>query len=241
MGANAQTTVPTFTAGQVLTAAQMNNSARTGVPVFADTTARDAGFGGTGEKTLAEGQLAYIESLDVVQYYSGASWLTLGPTNSGLTVVKAETAFSGVTSVTADNVFSASYTNYVIVIRATYTTAGVINYQLRVGGVTAATNYDYQYMKGSSTTISGARATGQTSAEFGAIGENMSVFTLWLSGPALAESTTGWSTGSYSITGGIQVWTEASRHSTATAYDGIIFTGGTMTGSYTIYGLGKTV
>jgi len=53
MGANAQTTVPTFTTGQVLTADQMNQSARTGVPVFADSTARDAGFGGSGEKTKA--------------------------------------------------------------------------------------------------------------------------------------------------------------------------------------------
>jgi hypothetical protein len=38
MGANAQTTVPSFTVGQVLTADQQNQSARTGVPVFADTT-----------------------------------------------------------------------------------------------------------------------------------------------------------------------------------------------------------
>ncbi len=42
MGANAQTTVPTFTAAQVLTADQMNQSARTGVPVFADTRTRIA-------------------------------------------------------------------------------------------------------------------------------------------------------------------------------------------------------
>jgi hypothetical protein len=78
MGANAQTTVPTFTAGQVLTAAQLNNSARTGVPVFADTTARDAGFGGAGEKVLAEGQLCYLESTNKVQYYDGAAWANLG-------------------------------------------------------------------------------------------------------------------------------------------------------------------
>jgi hypothetical protein len=74
MGANAQTAVPTFTAGQVLTAAQMNESARTGVPVFATTVERDAAFGGTGEKVLAEGQLAYIEAGDVVQYYTGSTW-----------------------------------------------------------------------------------------------------------------------------------------------------------------------
>ena len=88
MGANAQTTVPTFTASQVLTADQMNQSARTGVPVFADSTARDAGFGGSGEKVLAEGQLCYLESTNVVQYYDGAAWATVGPTSSGVVQVK---------------------------------------------------------------------------------------------------------------------------------------------------------
>jgi hypothetical protein len=78
MGANAQTTVPTFTASQVLTADLMNQSARTGVPVFADTTARDAAFGGSGEKTLAEGQLCYLEDTNKVQYYDGSAWANLG-------------------------------------------------------------------------------------------------------------------------------------------------------------------
>jgi hypothetical protein len=78
MGANAQTTVPTFVASQVLTADQLNQSARTGVPVFAGTTERDAAFGGAGEKTLAEGQLCYLEDTNKVQYYDGAAWANLG-------------------------------------------------------------------------------------------------------------------------------------------------------------------
>ena len=78
MGANAQTTVPTFTAGQVLTADQQNQSARTGVPVFATTVERDAAFGGAGEKTLAEGQLCYLEDTNKVQYYDGSAWANLG-------------------------------------------------------------------------------------------------------------------------------------------------------------------
>jgi hypothetical protein len=79
MGANAQITVPTFTAGEVLTAAQQNQSARTGVPVFATTVTRDAAFGGTGEKTLAEGQLCYVESVGL-QSYNGSAWVTWGLT-----------------------------------------------------------------------------------------------------------------------------------------------------------------
>ena len=75
MGVNAQTSVPLFTAGEVLTAANQNISAGTGVPVFATTTTRDAAFGGTGEKVLAEGQTCYIEAApNRLQIYDGATW-----------------------------------------------------------------------------------------------------------------------------------------------------------------------
>jgi hypothetical protein len=73
MGANAVTTVPVYTAGEVLTAADMNIT-NSGIPVFATTVTRDAAFGGTGEKTLAEGQFAYIEATNATQYYDGAAW-----------------------------------------------------------------------------------------------------------------------------------------------------------------------
>ena len=77
MGANAVTTVPVYVAGEVLTAADLNIT-NSGIPVFATTVTRDAAFGGTGEKVLAEGQFAYIEATDQTMYYSGASWLALG-------------------------------------------------------------------------------------------------------------------------------------------------------------------
>lgn len=79
MGANAQTAVPVFTAGQVLTAAQVTQI-NTGIPVFATSTTRDAAFGSAGEKTLAEGQFAYLEDSNSTQYYDGASWTSLGTT-----------------------------------------------------------------------------------------------------------------------------------------------------------------
>ena len=89
MGANAQTAVPAFTAGQVLTAAQQTQI-NTGIPVFATTVTRDAAFGGTGEKTLAEGQFAYIEATDTTQYYDGANWQSVGA-SSGVIQVKSTT------------------------------------------------------------------------------------------------------------------------------------------------------
>jgi len=73
MGANAQTSVPAFTAGQVLTAAQMTE-VNTGIPVFASATERDAAFGGTGEKTLAEGQYAFLEDTNETLVYDGSTW-----------------------------------------------------------------------------------------------------------------------------------------------------------------------
>jgi len=77
MGANAQTSVPAFTAGQVLTAAQMTQ-VNTGIPVFASSTERDAAFGGTGEKTLAEGQYAFLEDTNETQVYDGRTWAAVG-------------------------------------------------------------------------------------------------------------------------------------------------------------------
>lgn len=81
MGLNAQTSVPTFTAGEVLTAANMNISAATGIPVFATTTTRNAAFGGTGEKVLAQGQMAFVET-EGFQFYDGTAWVPAGFTAS---------------------------------------------------------------------------------------------------------------------------------------------------------------
>jgi hypothetical protein len=76
--ANTQIKVPLFAAAEVLTAANMNISAGTGIPVFATTVTRDAAFGGAGEKVLAEGQFAYIEATDELQYYDGSVWAEVG-------------------------------------------------------------------------------------------------------------------------------------------------------------------
>jgi hypothetical protein len=92
MGANAQIAVPAFTAGQVLTAEQQTQI-NTGIPVFATTVTRDAAFGGAGEKTLAEGQFAYIEATDTTQYYDGAAWQSVAPPQT--VAIFSETQASG--------------------------------------------------------------------------------------------------------------------------------------------------
>jgi hypothetical protein len=114
MGANAQTAVPAFTTGQVLTAAQQTQI-NTGVPVFATTVERDAAFGGTGEKTLAEGQFAYLEDSNTTQYYDGATWQSVGVA-PGLVLISTTTIGTTVSSVTVTGAFSSSYDNYKIIV-----------------------------------------------------------------------------------------------------------------------------
>ena len=136
MGANAVTTVPVYTAGEVLTAADLNIT-NSGIPVFASTVERDAAFDGTGEKTLAEGQYAYLESTKATQFYDGAAWQPVGA--SGLTLISA-TTLSGTTSI--NDCFSASYQNYIIKINA-LPDGSILRMRYRVAGADNSTsNYD---------------------------------------------------------------------------------------------------
>jgi len=111
MGANAVTTVPVYTAGEVLTAADLNIT-NSGIPVFATTTTRDAAFGGTGEKTLAEGQFAYIEATNATQYYDGAAWQAVagGKVAQVVSTSKTDTFTSSSTSFTDITGLSVSIT-----------------------------------------------------------------------------------------------------------------------------------
>jgi hypothetical protein len=114
MGANAVTTVPVYVAGEVLTAADLNIT-NSGIPVFASTVERDAAFGGTGEKTLAEGQFAFLEDTNTTQFYDGATWQAVGVA-PGLVLVKTQTIGSAVSSVAVTDAFSATYDSYRIII-----------------------------------------------------------------------------------------------------------------------------
>ena len=113
MGVNAQTAVPAFVAGEILTAAEMTQ-VNTGIPVFATTTTRDAAFGGTGEKVLAQGQYAYIEATSALQVYTGSAWVSA--IASGLNLITTQTIGSAVATVEVTGAFSATYENYLITV-----------------------------------------------------------------------------------------------------------------------------
>ena len=159
MGANATTFVPAYVSGEVLTAADLSVT-NSGIPVFADSTARDNSFGGTGEKVLAEGQFAYLESTNVTQYYDGAAWQSVGVT-PGLVFITGAT-FSAVTSVSLPaSTFSATYTNYLVQFYCTTAAAGSsMTARFRAAGSDNTTsNYSYaaqaRYSNGNDASING--------------------------------------------------------------------------------------
>lgn len=64
-----------FTAGEVLTAADVDNFLmRQTVMVFDDASARDSALSGV----LTEGMVAYLKDTDVISKYSGSAWSPVG-------------------------------------------------------------------------------------------------------------------------------------------------------------------
>jgi hypothetical protein len=188
---NEQTSVPLFASGEVLTASNMNLSAGTGVPVFATTVTRDAAFGGASEKVLAEGQLCYLSSTNVVQYYDGAAWQPIGA--SGLTLISATTIGSAVSSVTVSGAFSATYDYYKITLSGG--TGSVNDEQLGLKlGATATGYYNgfvgAAYSPDATGTYSGNSTN--TGSSFNAVGRVMTDglnLNMELNGPFLAKRT----------------------------------------------------
>jgi len=153
MGANAQTKVPTFAAAEVLTAANTNLLSN-GIPVFSGTATRNNAFGGSGEKVLAEGQFAFLEDSNSTQFYDGAAWQSV----AGLVLINT-TTISAAGTVNVNDVFSANYDNYKMILNGTASTgvSAGIGLRLRVGGADANTNYTYQRQWSYSTTSTADR------------------------------------------------------------------------------------
>jgi len=245
MGANAQTSVPLFVANSVLTAAQQNISAATGVPVFATTVTRDAAFGGS-NKVLAEGQLAYIEASDIVQYYTGSAWATVGPASGGLTLISTTSLASGTTSV--NNCFSATYLSYMVVLSDANASAQAgLTFRFRIGGVDSVTGY---YAVAFESTYSAGLYSSRTANNGTAVVMPMAQIqntqksggTIFIQQPFSASTT------SYQFLGADNETTRGVQngsgfHNVATSYDGfslILSTGTFSNGTVRVYGLANT-
>jgi hypothetical protein len=191
MGANAQTAVPAFVSGEVLTAAEMTQ-VNTGIPVFATTVTRDAAFGGTGEKVLAQGQHCYLESTSALQVYTGSAWVNVG---DGLSLITAQTIGTAVSSVTVTGVFSSSFDAYKVIVSSGVGSSNNAQLFLTLGAT--ATGYEWGYVLTNTGATVGSSTTTGTYVPVGEINNSILQGSFEIINPNLAKNsyfnaTIGW-------------------------------------------------
>jgi hypothetical protein len=246
MGANATTFVPSYTSGEVLTAANLSVT-NSGIPVFANSTARTAAFGGTGEKVLAEGQFSYLEDTNVTSFWDGAAWQPVG-TTPGLVCVKAETAFTTASSVTADAVFTSSYSNYRLIIDAVMSgnNTQTMAMKFRIAGTSTSTLYSYAEATWGGSSWAGSQVGNGSSYLLAQGGSGpRTCVTADIIAPQLARTTMVLNEGQWANNTDNNPYrkTAAGNQGSSSQFDGIelLTSSGTMTGTYAIYGYSKTV
>lgn len=169
--------------------------------------------------------------------------LSFAATSGGLTTVKAETSFSAVASVTFDNIFTTSFTNYRIIMQATAAAgAPQLNITLRAAGTAASSNYQWNLLSVSGATVAGSSATAQTSWASGLLTTvSPGWYIIDLINPQVAARTAATIMSNQGVSAISTIYWSANTN--ATSYDGLGWApaSSTITGSYTVYGYGEAI
>jgi hypothetical protein len=126
----------TFTAGEVLTASDVNTYLmEQSVMYFGGTAARSSAI-----PTPSTGMTTYIgttgtATIPQIETYTGSAWQT----PYGLTQV-ANVSFTSAASIAVDNVFTSTYTNYQVLLNVSGTVAANVTMNMRAAGATNSTN-----------------------------------------------------------------------------------------------------
>ena len=117
----------TFVAGEVLLAQDVNGYLMDqSVMVFGGTAARSSAI-----PTPTEGMMSYRTDDNVVEVFDGSAYVGVGGSDSGLIHINT-TTFTSVSSISLDDVFSADYKNYKIIIIANNSTASSAAHLMRL-------------------------------------------------------------------------------------------------------------
>jgi hypothetical protein len=121
----------TFTAGEILTASNVQNYLQDQVVMtFAGSAARSSAIG---TANFEEGMTSYLTDTDKMEVYNGTNWVSVAPTTTqGLTLISS-TSFSGVSQQIISNVFTSTYTNYRVLLDDIGTNTSNSNLRLRFG------------------------------------------------------------------------------------------------------------
>jgi hypothetical protein len=133
--------------------------------------------------------------------------------------------FTAVTSLSLNGVFTSSFDNYLIITKTDVASGNVyLSYRLRVSGSDAsASNYAYQSLFASSTTISAGRGTSATSADVHYMSDSLTDgFHLHVYGPFLTQPTA-WRSVAVSSASNAAFNDLSGTHSLSTSYDGFTF------------------
>jgi hypothetical protein len=168
----------------------------------------------------------------------------LGTKKAGMVLLNT-TSFSGVSSQSVNNVFSATYDDYRILIDFTASASfesTILRYRLSGTDANAADTYKSQEIEASSTTVEATRRSG-TSALLGAgsnTANSVSTSIIDLFNVSLA-SPTGIQTHNFSSANNGFLRSCHGFHTVSTAYDGFTFSiaSGTVTGTIRVYGYNK--
>jgi hypothetical protein len=233
----------TFTAGEVLTASDVNTYLmEQSVMYFGGTAARASAI-----PTPSTGMTSYIgvsgtATIPNLESYTGASWQSL----SGMTLL-ANATVSGAAAVSFVNVFTDAYRDYRIVVSELQTTSvpAELYWNLKSGGTDISSAYAWGYtgvdsvgtnMQSVQSVTQPSAFTGLATSSFANVAFSSGAFDIY--SPKLAQRTfavgavTGFTTRQY-IRNGI------SWHNGEVAYDGIRFAinTGNMSCRIYVYGL----
>jgi hypothetical protein len=216
-----------FTAGEVLAAADLNDTFNSKIPYA---------YGTATPSTTVDGFVWFDENSTppAPKFWDGAAFQLVSPP-SGLVHIATE-SFSAVSSVSLNGVFTSTYENYAILGNITPSGSVRVDMKLRVSGSDASTNYQNQLVQANAT-LSGTRTTAQTEARLGSADGTLTSFDIKVFGPQIAAVT---QISSEAIRSNSDVTLDyyLNRHTTASAYDGftIFPSSGTFTGTVRIYG-----
>jgi len=172
----------------------------------------------------------------------------LGTKKAGMVLLNT-TSFSGVSSQSINDVFSATYDNYLIVTNLTTPSTNVsVNMRLRVSATDTTTNYGYasfySYISiaagGTESNLGNAKTSFERIVHGSTTGGGSS--TCYLFRPFATVETTGYAIGmDYDSNAGAVFFGKGYRHTGATSFTGftLIPSTSTITGTVSVYGVNK--
>lgn len=193
-------------------------------------------------KTFTTGEV--LTASDTNTYLANSGLVLINPTsvtNGTVTSGQGTVRVAGTaTTVTINGVFSATYEDYLIVSKLSFTGGDAV-IQLTTGGTPANTNYNYSMMQAyAGAGVTTVRTAAAASHIFMSNGNGvyqsctLDMFQPFLAQPTLMQVNNLRNDGGYAVPANYLFW---GNHSTATSYDGFRITaGGNMTGTIAVYG-----